>query len=147
MDVIVGGVLVGVLGEVHPSVIEQFGISARVAVADLDLAPILAAVGTRTAPSPPPEFPSVKRDLAIAVDRRTPYAEIAAVLTAFDPLLDDAELFDQYEGAGVAIGKKSLAFHLTYRSPKRTLTATETDALQEKLLRALRDRFGAEVRE
>ncbi|MDO8621662.1 MAG: phenylalanine--tRNA ligase subunit beta [bacterium] len=147
MDVVVGGVLVGVLGEVHPSVVEQFGISARVAAADLDLAPILAASGKHQSPESPPAFPSVKRDLAIAVDRRTPYADIAAVLAASDPLLTESELFDQYEGAGVAMGKKSLAFHLTYRSPDRTLTAAEVDTLQEKLLRTLRERFGAEARE
>ncbi len=147
MDVIVGGVLVGVLGEVHPSIVEQFGISARVAAADLDLAPILAASGRHPSPEPPPAFPSVKRDLAIAVDRRTPYADIAAVLGSFDPLLMESELFDQYEGAGVAMGKKSLAFHLTYQLPDRTLTVAEVDVVQTRLVAALRQRFGAEVRE
>ncbi|MBI4434839.1 phenylalanine--tRNA ligase subunit beta, partial [Candidatus Uhrbacteria bacterium] len=147
MDVIIGGVLVGVLGEIHPAVVERFGISARVAAADLDWAPILAACRSVVAVVPPPTFPAVKRDLAFTVDRRTPYADIAAVLERFDALLTYFELFDQYEGGTLPIGKKSIAFHLTYSASDRTLTAVEVDALQTRLVSALQQRFGAEVRE
>ncbi|MDO8599111.1 MAG: phenylalanine--tRNA ligase subunit beta [bacterium] len=146
MDVIVGETLVGVLGEVHPAVVEQFRIDARVAVAELDWAPILIACGTRRDLGALPEFPAVKRDLAFTVDRKTAYADVVAVLDAFDPLLTHVELFDTFEGGGIPMGKKSIAFHLTYSATDRTLTAAAVDALQARLVQTLRERFGAEVR-
>lgn len=147
MDVVVGGTLVGVLGEIHPTVVEQSGVDQRVAAAELDWAPILERCGSGAAPAPPSTFPTVKRDLAFVVDRRTPYADITAVLERFDPLLASHELFDQYEGGNLSLGKKSLAFHLVFEHPDRTLTAAEVDALLARLTAALQQRFGAEVRE
>ena len=147
MDVIVRETLVGVIGEIHPTVVERFGIVARVAVAELDWAPILAACGAPCAIVAPPSFPAAKRDLAFTVDRRTPYANIAAVLDAFDPLLTNFELFDTFEGANVPSGKKSVAFHIAYSAPNRTLAAAEVDALQTRLTERIRERFGAVVRE
>lgn len=150
MDVIVGDALVGALGEVHPEIVGRFGVEQRVAVAELDWNAILPRCrATRPAP-PPSEFPPVKRDLAFVVDRMTPYAEIAAVLATFDPMLTDFELFDTYEdptGTSVPAGKKSVAFHLTWSAPDRTLTAVEVDRVLERLTEKLRERFGAEVRE
>ena len=147
MDVIIGETLVGVLGEIHPAVAEKFRIGARVAVAELDWAPILAVCGARRTISAPSAFPAVKRDLAFTVDRTTAYAEIAAVLDAFDPILTHFELFDTFEGAGVPAGKKSMAFHLTCSASERTLTAAEADDVLGRLAAKLRERFGAEIRE
>ena len=147
MDVVVNSTLVGVLGEIHPTVVESFGIDQRVAVAELDWAPILERCGSGAASVPPSTFPAIKRDLAFAVDRKTPYTDIAAVLERFDPLLSAFELFDQYEGGNLPLGKKSLAFHLVFEHPNRTLTAAEADALLTRLTATLQQRFGAEVRE
>jgi phenylalanyl-tRNA synthetase beta chain len=147
MDVIVGSTLVGVLGEIHPTIVEACGIDQRVAVAELDWAPILAVCGSVAAPAPPPQLPAVKRDLAFTVDRKTPYTDIAAVLERFDPLLTGFELFDQFEGGNLPLGKKSLAFHLTFEHLDHTLTAAEADGLLSRLTTALQQRFGAVVRE
>lgn len=146
MDVVVGETLVGVLGEVHPAVVEQFRIDARVAAAELDFAPMLAVCGVHPFIAAPSVFPAVKRDLAFTVDRKTAYAGITAVLEALDPLLTGFALFDTFEGGGVPMGKKSLAFHLTFSASDRTLATVEVDAIQARLAKVLGERFGAEVR-
>lgn len=145
-DVVIDGTLAGVLGEVHPAVTEAAGVDVRVAVAELDWAAVLAACGQPKSISSPPPFPSVKRDVALVVDRTTPYADVAAVLAAFDPLLVASELFDTFEGGSIPAGKKSMAFHLEYRSSDRTLRAEEVEAIHTKLEQSLRQRFGAEIR-
>ncbi|MBI4142698.1 phenylalanine--tRNA ligase subunit beta [Candidatus Uhrbacteria bacterium] len=146
MDVVIGGVLAGTVGEIHPSVVETAHIDARVAVAELDWAVVLARCGTLRPITQPPTLPPAKRDLAFTVDRTTPYADIAAVLDGVDPLLVTFELFDTYEGAGIPPGKKSMAFHLTYAAPDRTLTTAEVDGAVGRITGKLRERFGAEIR-
>ncbi|MFH1098400.1 MAG: phenylalanine--tRNA ligase subunit beta [Candidatus Uhrbacteria bacterium] len=147
VDVVVGDILVGVLGELHPILVGAAKIDGRIAACELDWAPILAACGAAVAPSAPPQFPEVKRDIAFVVDRKIAYADVAALLTTLDSLLTSAELFDVYEGNGIPVGKKSMAFHLAYRASDRTLTADEVNKLHAKLIAALGQRFGAEMRE
>jgi phenylalanyl-tRNA synthetase beta chain len=147
MDLIVDEVLIGTIGEVHPEIVARFAIDQRVAVAELDLAPLLARCRTVRSITALPTFPPIKRDLAFTVDRMTPYADVAAVLDACDSLLTAFELFDTFEGAGVAMGKKSIAFHCTWTASDRTLTTAEVDTLEQRLIVKLRERFGAEVRE
>jgi phenylalanyl-tRNA synthetase beta chain len=140
-------VAVGVLGEVHPEVAEQFDLTKRAYLMELDLERLYSAVPERAISQPIPRFPAAQRDLAIIVEASAPAADVAdAIRASGGELLRDVRLFDVYTGEGVPVGKKSLAWSLTYQSPERTLTDAEIEAAQKAVVAALAKRFGAVLR-
>ncbi|MBI4433615.1 phenylalanine--tRNA ligase subunit beta [Candidatus Uhrbacteria bacterium] len=145
MDVVIGDVLAGTMGEIHPVVLESLGIAPRVAIADLDWAVLRTHSGTSMPLLAPSAFPSVKRDIAMVLDRRTPYGDVIAAIASAHPLLSACVGFDAYEGHGVAEGMKNLAFHLNFAAD-RTLTAEEVDAAVGTIVACLQSRFGALLR-
>jgi phenylalanyl-tRNA synthetase beta chain len=91
-------------------------------------------------------YPSAKRDLAIIVDSRVEYDDVAREIKRADPLIASVAWFDTYRGQNLADGKKSVAMHLEFSSPDRTLESKEVDGLMEKAVLALKEKFAAEVR-
>ncbi|MEY4744774.1 MAG: hypothetical protein RL272_719 [Candidatus Parcubacteria bacterium] len=144
--IVVEGETFGMMGEIHPKVLAAFGIDRRVAVLDFDLAVLLARCGLSKQYVPIPLFPPVKRDLALVVGERVEYGDLEGSLKNGSPLLKGAELFDIYRGASLGEGKKSLAVHLTFATPERTLTAEEIDAEVARMTKDLQEKYGAAVR-
>jgi phenylalanyl-tRNA synthetase beta chain len=137
----------GVLGEVHPEVAERFDLTGRAYLMELDLERLYAGVSERLTYTGVSRFPAVARDLALVVDAAAPEADVRAmILTSGGGLLRQARLFDVYTGEHVGMGKKSLAYALTYGSNERTLTDREADEVQQGILAALAERFGATLR-
>jgi phenylalanyl-tRNA synthetase beta chain len=76
-----------------------------------------------------------------------PYAEIVdAIRSTAGPTLEFVRLVDRYQGPQVSPGHQSLAFHLVFRDAERTLTAEEVAETMARVVTALKDRFGAELR-
>jgi phenylalanyl-tRNA synthetase beta chain len=69
-----------------------------------------------------------------------------ALRSAGGKLLDSVRLFDVYRGAGIAAGRKSMAFALSYRAPDRTLTTDEVEPVHAKLVRKVSAAVGGEIR-
>jgi len=93
-------------------------------------------------------LPAVKRDLAFFVPREVTHARVEALLRQSGaPLLEEARLFDVYEGKGVPEGQKSLAYSLVFQAPDRTLTDAEIEAVQATIVAALGRETGAVLRE
>jgi phenylalanyl-tRNA synthetase beta chain len=89
----------------------------------------------------------VHQDLAFAVREGVSAAElVAAAREAAGPELSEMRPFDVYRGEQVGEGRKSLAFSVSFQSSERTLTDEDAAALRERIVEALRDRFGAELR-
>lgn len=147
-EIVCKGQLVGSVYELHPAVSEAFGLEGRVGVVKLNLSNLVTLIGQNDAVvyQPLAPYPVVTRDIAILVNKDVAHASILAALGKADPLIAKVELFDVYEGATVGEGYKSLAYHLTYLSPNRTLTTEEVDKVEQKVEKLLKDRFGAEVR-
>lgn len=118
----------------------------NIAVAELNLSKLLGFVRDVAEYRQIPLYPSVKRDIAFAADKKVKHAEVVKLIKEVDPLIAEAELFDVYEGKNLEDGKKSLAYHIVYQSPNRTLTAEEVEAVHQKLIRKLERGLGAEVR-
>jgi phenylalanyl-tRNA synthetase beta chain len=95
----------------------------------------------------PNKYPSATRDLAFVVKENVLYNNIKDEIEKFDSLIVKTELFDVYRGKNLPLGQKSLAFHLTYLSADRTLSSEEVDAIQEKLINHLKEKFDAQVRD
>jgi phenylalanyl-tRNA synthetase beta chain len=92
-------------------------------------------------------YPAVKQDLAFAVDEDVSAAAVvAAAREAAGPELREMTPFDVYHGEQVGPGRKSIAFRVEFRSPERTLTDEEAAGLRQKIVDALQERFGAELR-
>jgi len=92
-------------------------------------------------------FPAVKQDLAFAVDEHVAVGDlIAAAREAAGPELRDLRVFDVYRGEQVGAGKKSVALAASFQSPERTLSDEDAAALRERVVAALAERFGAELR-
>lgn len=140
----------GVLGELHPLVVEALEIrnDYPVLAAELDLEVLARHVQSERLVEPIPAFPAVHEDMALIVDRQVPAADVAAELReAGGFLLREIELFDVYEGQPIPAGKKSLAYHLTFQSPSKTLTDREIRRQRERILQRLEQRLGARLRE
>lgn len=96
--------------------------------------------------TPAPEYPAVTRDIAIVVNAHVPYGDLTHTIESASELLVSTELFDMYTGAQVGAGKKSLAWHLAFRHPEKTLTSEEADVEMKNITNALAETFGAELR-
>ncbi|MDH5672396.1 MAG: phenylalanine--tRNA ligase subunit beta [Myxococcales bacterium] len=145
----VGGAAVGVLGELHPGVVEAFELGGRPIYARIEV-PALAAQLSASGPARArelPRFPAATRDLAVVVDEAAAAGEVGAALReAAGELAESVVLFDMYRGDQVPDGKKSLAFHVTYRDAAATLTDKKVDKVHAKVMQAAEKRFGASVR-
>ncbi len=146
-EVLVGGDVIGWLGEVHPDVLASYDCAGPVAVFELQLKPLLKAARDVRPFADLPRFPGVKMDLAIVVADGVPAERVEqAIRSAGGKLLDEVRLFDAYRGEGVAAGHTSLAFALVYRDPDRTLTDEEVASLHDKVVRKVTSAVGGELR-
>jgi phenylalanyl-tRNA synthetase beta chain len=143
----VEGKRVGSLGPLHPDVADAFDLGEDVAVVEVDLQ-ALDAIGARTpAFSPLPRFPASPRDLSVVVPDGVPGGEVErAVRDAAGELAERVELFDRFVGGTVPAGHASLALHVVYRAPDRTLTDAEVDQRHAQVVAEVQKRFGAQLR-
>lgn len=146
-DVLVGGEVVGWLGEVHPLVLRAFEAEAPVVAFEIDLARLIHVAREAKALVEPPRFPAVELDIAVVVPEDVTAEKLEQTIrSAGGKLLESVRLFDVYRGKGVPEGKKSLAVALVYRAPDRTLTAEEVDTAHSKLVRKVLGALGGELR-
>ena len=124
--VLAGDAVVGVVGEVHPRTLEHFEIEGEgVALLELDVDALARAVSTEPVRYRPiARYPGALRDLAVVLDAGIPAAQVQAIIER-EALVSHATLFDVYEGAGVASGKRSLAYRVLFQAPDRTLVGDE----------------------
>jgi len=141
-----GTAVIGVVGELTPDARSAVGAESRLAIALIDFDELAKAARPNASYHQPPSFPPVLRDIAFVLDRRTEHEFIAVAVKDVDPLIASVELFDRYEGKGIEQGKKSLAYHIIYQSPERTLTAEEIEAVHGKVARMLEHKFKAAIR-
>lgn len=140
---------VGVFGELHPKVREQWGFDADkpVLLADIDMVALQKAAGGARAIQDVPRFPATVEDLAMVVNEDVPAADVELALRrAGGNLLRGIALFDVYRGEQIGAGKKSLAYSLTYQAGDRTLGEKDVEKLRAKLIRAVEGQLGATVR-
>jgi phenylalanyl-tRNA synthetase beta chain len=137
----------GWLGEVHPLVARAWDLEGPVSAFEIDLGLAIEQAPAELHYADIATFPAVRQDLAVVVDADVLAADVIAVLrAAAGPLLRDARVFDVYTGEQVGEGRRSLALHLTFQAPDRTLTDEEVRKPVEKAVAALREKLGAELR-
>lgn len=143
----VRGTAAGAFGELHPDVCERFDVPEGTIAFELSLAPVVAALPERVKADDLPKFPPLLIDLAVVVDEGVSARDAGAIVDeAGAPDVTSARLFDLYRGDQVPDGKKSLAFALEIRAEDRTLTDAEAMAVRDRIVAALNERVGAELR-
>ncbi|HEX2294264.1 MAG TPA: phenylalanine--tRNA ligase subunit beta [Actinomycetota bacterium] len=143
----IGGTVAGAFGEVHPDVCDRFDVPEGTVAFELSLAPVVAALPERVKAGELPKFPPLLIDLAVVVDEGVPARTVTEIVRAEGaPEVASARLFDLYRGDQIAEGKKSLAFALEIRAGDRTLTDEEALAVRDRIVAALGERVGAELR-
>jgi phenylalanyl-tRNA synthetase beta chain len=145
-DIIVEDDKVGIVGDVHPRVVQAFELSDAVCLIEIDLEKVLARITGIKEYQPIPRFPSVTRDIALVVDEQASYRRAEEIIQSF-PLVKQVTLFDLYRGEQIPEGKKSFAIRIIHQSPKHTLTDEEVDQTQEQMLAKLHQELGAILRD
>jgi phenylalanyl-tRNA synthetase beta chain len=141
---------VGYIGELHPLVVEALDIRGEgsVIAADLDLEIILAAIHETYTVDAVSVFPAVHEDIALIVDSAIAAADVTAIIErAGGALLRDVTLFDVYEGKPIPSGQKSLAYHLIFQSPGKTLTDKVVRKNRDRIVQKLQRQIGAKLRD
>lgn len=139
--------VIGVMGEVHPSVTRNFDMGARTYMGEFDFNSIFRATGMNVKYTPLTKFPAVTRDFSIVIDKMTPVASIEKVMKkAAGKLLSSIALSDVYTGSQIPDGKKSVMYKVEFKAPDRSLTGEEADNLHKKIVKALGSELNAELR-
>ncbi|HEY3474270.1 MAG TPA: phenylalanine--tRNA ligase subunit beta, partial [Anaerolineales bacterium] len=145
-EVKVAGQTVGIFGELHPLTKEKYEFGdAPVIVAEFNLG-TLRKVTPSYVVVPVPDVPPVLEDIAVIVDELVPAERVASLIQQTGgKTVTDVRLFDVYRDEKIGIGKKSLAYSLTYQSEK-TMTDAEAAAIRNKIVKRLEYEVGAKLR-
>ncbi len=137
----------GVVGEVHPEVLDAAGIEGRVAWLQLDLQEVLNGPRARQRYQPASKYPPSEIDLAFVAAEEVAAAQLERALkTAAGKLLTRLDLFDVYRGSGMEQGSRSLAYRLRFQADDRTLTDAEVADVRERCVAEVLKRTGARLR-
>lgn len=135
-------------GIVDKSICKKMDVNAEVFYADFNWDNVLSLVGkTKLEYVEIPKFPSVRRDLALLLDKKITYKELEEL--AFNTerkILKTVNLFDIYEGDKLEAGKKSYALSFILQDDEATLTDKQIDNVMQKLIKSYTEKLGATLR-
>jgi len=141
------GLDLGIIGEIHPLVRQNFNIKPRACALELDLDNLYKLSSRRVMMDSITRYPAVERDLAILLRDDVPAAGVLDLIRANGTeLLQNIVVFDIYAGDQVASGFKSMALRMTFQSKERTLTEPEVSALTDQILNELQSQLQASLR-
>lgn len=141
-----GRTLIGTMGQLHPELQHKLDLEDTY-VAELLLQPLYDNARTNLQYSELQRFPGMERDIAVVVDEAVPAGHLLDVIRENGgTLLQNVQVFDVYTGGKMESGKKSVAISLLYRHTEHTLTDEEVSEVHEKVVSALQQTFGAELR-
>jgi len=145
-EIKVGNKVVGVFGELHPLVKDQFEVDdAPILAAEFNL-DVLRSVSPTYGIKPVADVPPVIEDIAVILDEAVPASQVEALIRQTGgKVLTNVKLFDVYRDEKIGAGKKSLAYNLTYQSDK-TMTDADAAAIRKKIVKRLEHEVGAKLR-
>ncbi len=142
-----GKEIIAAVGELHPKVAENFGITKKAYIFEMDLLTLMKYTTEKTRTESLPKYPGICRDLAMLVDENISAAEIERVIAKNGgKFFNDVTLFDVFQGKQIAAGMKSMAFNIQFQANDKTLTDAEANEGFNKILEAVKKEFDAELR-
>ena len=147
MELMVGKTPAGEFGQLHPNLLDNKKMPKCIFIAEIDLDKLATAVEAAGRMKPIPELPAVRRDLALLAPTAVAHRDILKILTTEGKqLLEDCYLFDVYQGKGIPENCRSLAFALSFRDPKKTLTDEEIQPMISRMVSRLDSELAVKLR-
>lgn len=143
--ILLKGEAIGWLGTLHHKLVQHFDLQTPPVLFEIEL----DKLGMKHLPRHRviPRFPSVRRDLAFVMDRSISAGAILTTMrSASSPVVRELDVFDLYQGQGIAEGQKSLAFRIVMQDTERTLTESEVEEAVKKITDAVISEHGAQLR-
>ena len=145
--IVCGNRLLGSFGELHPTVQENYGITAPLYYLELNFEALIASRKGRGTAQVPSRFPSTFRDIALLLPKELPVAEVLGCVNGVKAAeLEGVEIFDLYTGGNIPAGEKSVAIRVRYGSRERTLTDDEVTRLHQRVMDALKKKLNVSFR-
>lgn len=147
-DIISDNKVIGEIAEIHPNVLENYNLSDEaVVISVLDFNELFNSMKKMIKYKALPKYPAMNRDLALVVSKDVLVGEIKEVIESTDTnIIENIELFDVYTGDQIEEDKKSVAYSIQFRNPKRTLTEDEVNDIMEKIINSLKTKLNAKLR-
>ena len=143
----VGIDVIATIGEVHPEVLDNYGIEKRAYLAEVNLSKVTKYSKANKKYVEVPKFPAVERDIALIVDEKIEVGQIEKIITKkAKKLLEKMQLFDIYRNEKLGENKKSVAYSLIFRDKNRTLSDNEINVVMENIIGELKKTLNAELR-
>jgi len=142
-----GKQVLGEFGLLPKELLNKLKIDAQIGLFFLDFDVLTKISKNKVSYESFPEFPAITRDIAIVVDSTIKYSDLEQDIRKSSNLLEQVELFDIYEDEQIGEGKRSLAWHLSFRNSKKTLTSDVADEEIKKIINSLKLNFKAILRE
>lgn len=143
----VGGELVGMIGQLRSRVTKTFGLDGQFSCFGLSYDQLIHVASSRYACQDIPQYPSIVLDIAVVVPEQVKWSEIRSVVMEHGgQYITAAEPFDVYTGDPIPTGKKNLAFRVTFQAADKTLLMEEAEQARTKIVTALGQRWGANLR-
>ena len=141
------GTYLGIFGELHPTVTENYSFGKRVYIAELDFEAMFDKHVKEAHYKPLPKFPALTRDFSFVCDEDIEVGAVQKVIEkSAGSILESVKLFDVYRGIQVGEGKKSVSFTVSLRASDRTLNDAEADNAVKKILKAIERDLGITLR-
>ena len=147
-DIFVGKEYIGSFGEIHPDVLENFGLNKKtVLVAEFNIELIKKYINKPFVYQGIVKYPAVPRDLALVMNENILVGDVLKTIEKIDKKVEKVELFDIYQGIGVETGKKSVAISILLRDDSKTLEEKEINDIIDKILAKMKKDYMAELRQ
>ena len=141
------GLILGTCGIFNDEMLADNKFKVKIAWWDFDFSTVLKYISQNKFYQSLAKFPSINRDLAILIDKNVLWEDLEKELKKVSPLLVKVEPFDVFTGSGIPEGKKSLAFHLEFKSADKTLESEDADNLLAEIKQLLNSKFSAILRQ
>jgi phenylalanyl-tRNA synthetase beta chain len=146
-NILIDGKKIGIMGEIHPNVLENYEIDDRVYIAQIDVLDLINNTNTEIECKNLPKYPAIDRDIAIIIDDKIMVKEIENIIVECSgKLLEEYKLFDLYRGNQIEQGKKSVAYSVKFRNYERTLKDKEVNKIMNKIINKLQNDLNAKLR-
>lgn len=146
-SIVAGRERIGSVGELHPTVQDNFGLDKPVYCFELDFEKMLTLARQKRSISAPSRFPDSTRDIAMLAPAELPVEKIVECIHSVKAKeVEQVDIFDLYQGKGIPEGFKSIAVRIRYRSYERTLTDDETGRVHGKIVDSLLNKVKVSIR-
>lgn len=148
-EVIIFGAKIGIIGKIHPKILEIFDINSDVYFVDIDIRKTLKLIKERAKKLTLKDigkYPAVFRDLALICDNNIEFSKVIKAINKFNYIIQNVEVVDRYVGEQIEEGKQSIAISITYYDINKTLKEEEINSVESALLEMLKTRFSINLR-